>query len=148
MNAKQPNRKPRIGVDQYGRTPLHYAAADSQPAEVVRLLALGANANLQDDDGWSALHFAAQAVSAECAATLLEAKANVFLQDSFGNTALFRAVFASNGNGSLIGLLRAAGADPLTKNKHGVSPVALARTIANYDVAQFFTDVEGPNGEA
>ena len=29
----------------------------------------------------------------------------------------------------------------MRKNRHGVSPVSLARNIANYDVAQFFTDV-------
>jgi hypothetical protein len=27
------------------------------------------------------------------------------------------------------------------KNKHGVSPASLARTIANYDIAQYFADV-------
>jgi hypothetical protein len=26
-------------------------------------------------------------------------------------------------------------------NHHGVSPLSLARTIANYDVAQFFADL-------
>ena len=38
-------------------------------------------------------------------------------------------------------LLRDSGADPLHKNNHGVSPLILARTIANYDVRQFFTDI-------
>ncbi len=141
MAGKQPKRKPREGVDEYGRTPLHYAAADSKSQEVARLLAAGANVNAQDDNGWSPLHFAAQAVSPECAVELLRAGADTSLQDSFGNTALFRAVFSSRGNGSVIQLLRRAGADPLAKNKHGVSPVSLARTIANYDVAQFFSDI-------
>jgi hypothetical protein len=35
----------------------------------------------------------------------------------------------------------AAGADPAACNNHGVSPLALARTIANYNVARFFADV-------
>ena len=148
MTGKQPKRKPRLGVDPYGRTPLHYAAADSKPDEVVRLLAAGADVNAQDDSGWSPLHFAAQAVSAECAAALIGAGASASLQDSFGNTALSTAVFASKGNVSVIRLLRQAGADPSVKNKHGVSPVSLARTIANYDIAQFFSDVAESQGEA
>ena len=68
MTAKQPKRKQREGVDSYGRTPLHYAAADSKLDEVARLLAVGANVNAQDDNGWSPLHFAAQASSSECTA--------------------------------------------------------------------------------
>lgn len=141
MTGKQPKRKQREGVDSYGRTPLHYAAADSKLDEVARLLALGANVNAQDDNGWSPLHFAAQAASSECTAELLCAGADPSLQDSIGNTALSRAVFSSSGDGSVIQFLRHAGADSSAKNKHGVSPVSLARTITNYDVAQFFSDL-------
>lgn len=141
MVSKQPRPKPREGVDSDGRTPLHYAAGNSKPDEVARLLAAGVAVNVQDDNGWSALHFAAQAESPECAAELLRAGADHSLQDSFGNTALFRTVFSSRGEGSVIRLLRQAGADPLVKNKHGVSPVSLARTIASYNVAQFFSDI-------
>jgi hypothetical protein len=42
----------------------------------------------------------------------------------------------------VIRVLRAAGADPKKKNKSGVSAVSLARTIANYDVAQFYDDIK------
>ncbi|MDP2178493.1 ankyrin repeat domain-containing protein [Methylicorpusculum sp.] len=141
MTGKQPKREPRDGFDNYGRTPLHFAAGDSLPDEVAKFIAAGVVVNVQDDNGWSALHFAAQAESLECAAELLRAEADHSLQDSFGNTALFRAVFSSRGEGSVIRLLRQAGADPFVKNKHGVSPVSLARTIANYNVAQFFSDI-------
>lgn len=141
MAGKQPRRKPREGVDGLGRTPLHYAAAESKAEDVARLLAAGADANAQDDNGWTALHFAAQAVAPDCAAELLRAGADASLRDSYGNTALFRAVFSSRGNGAVIRLLREAGADPHATNNHGVSPVSLARTIANYDVAQFFSDL-------
>jgi ankyrin repeat protein len=144
MAGRQPKRKPRAGVDQYGRTPLHGAAADSRPDEVAKLLAEGADVNAQDDNGWTPLHFAAQVVSPEITAQLLRVGANPALQDAYGNTALWKAVFASKGDGCVIALLRQAGADPLKKNNHGVSPVSLARTIANYDVAQFFNDVMEP----
>jgi len=141
MTRKQPKRKPRPGVDEYGRTPLHYAAADGQVEEVIRLLSAGANPNAQDDNGWSALHFAAQAVSSGVTEMLLAGGAQTELKDSFGNTALSTAVFESRGNGSVIQLLRRAGADPHAANSSGVTPLSLARTIANYNVGHFFTDL-------
>jgi uncharacterized protein len=141
MARKQPKRNPRPGVDEYGRTPLHYAAADGKVEEVIRLLAAGANPNAQDDNGWSPLHFAAQAVSPGATEALLAAGAQTELKDSFGNTALSTAVFESRGNGSVIQLLRRAGADPHAANSSGVTPLDLARTIANFNVRQFFTDL-------
>lgn len=142
MSGKQPKRLPRPGVDEYGRTPLHYAAGDGDLPKVVTLLAGGAAIDLQDDNGWTALHFAAQARSEEVARYLLAHGASVELADSFGNTALFEATFSSRGDGAIIRALRAAGADPLRKNKTGVSPVSLARTIGNYNVAQFYDDLK------
>jgi hypothetical protein len=37
--------------------------------------------------------------------------------------------------------LRRAAADPYAANSSGVTPLSLARTIANYNVAQFFADL-------
>ena len=141
MARKQPKRKQRPGVDEYGRTPLHYAAAEGQVEEVIRSLSDGANPNAQDADGWSPLHFAAQAVSPGSTEALLAAGAKMELKDSFGNTALSKAVFSSRGNGSVIQLLRGSGADPYAANSSGVTPLSLARTIANFDVRQFFVDL-------
>lgn len=129
--------------DRQGRTELHSAAADGDAAEVQRLLDAGAQANLQDASGWSPLHFAAQACSAECVKALLRANADVSLRDAHGNSVLLRAVFASRGDGAVIRLLRGAGADPWVQNSHGVSPVSLARSIANHDVAVHFADLGG-----
>jgi ankyrin repeat protein len=143
MARKQPKKRSRPGVDEYGRTPLHYAAGDGDAGAAQQLLAAGADPNLQDDDGWSPLHFAAQASSAPVAQLLLAAGAQVDSRDSWGNTPLAKAVFNSRGDGSLILVLRAAGANPTALNHHGVSPLSLARTIANYDVAQFFSDLPG-----
>jgi uncharacterized protein len=145
MAGKQPKRIPRPGVDEYGRTPLHYAAAEANASEVSKLLASGADRDAQDDNGWTPLHFAAQSVSSECTEKLLGAGANIRLTDSYGNTALWRAVFCSKGNGAVIKLLRTAGADPLAKNSKGTSPVSLSRTMANFEITQFFSDIPDTN---
>ncbi|MBK6510722.1 MAG: ankyrin repeat domain-containing protein [Haliea sp.] len=107
---------------------MHYAAADGNAAEVSRLLAEGASPNVQDDNGWTPAHFAAQAGSLECMSALLAAGADPALADSYGNTVLWRAVFASKGEGKLTRALRAAGADPRVTNKHGVVAAGSLRT--------------------
>ncbi len=141
MTAKRPKRKERPGVDRAGRTPLHYAAADADVQQVRHLLAAGIIPGACDDDGSTPLHFAAQSNAANVAVILLDAGAPIDPMDSNGNTPLWKAVFNSRGDGDLIKLLRARGADPYAKNKHGNSPPKLARTIANYDVRQFFSDL-------
>lgn len=142
MVGKTPRRSARPGLDAYGRTPLHYAASDDKLETLVELIGQGLDPNAGDDNGWTPLHFAAQANSAACVKALLEAGANTLSVDSVGNSALLRAVFSSQGNGEVIFLLREAGADPLHKNAAGVSAVSLAHMIANYPVAQFFSDVD------
>jgi len=129
------------GSDRLWRTPLHYAAADAKLEEMKSLLSIGLDVNNQDKNGWSPLHFAAQSQSEEVTKLLLNAGANVDAQDSHGNTALFRAVFCCRGDGKVIELLRSHGANPSFENHYGVSPVGLASTIANYDIARFFIDV-------
>lgn len=139
------NRKPksitRPGVDSLGRTPLHYAAADAKEEEILRLITEGADPKVKDDNGWSPLHFAAQSNVPSILALLVEAGAEVDSMDLNGNTPLSRAVFCSEGNGESIQYLRDAGADPLKANNYGVSPLSLARQIANYDIATFFSDL-------
>ena len=141
MATRRPKRVRAPGEDQMGRTELHYAAAAGNANDVLKLLNDGLDTNATDDNGWSPLHFAAQAGSAAVASLLLQAGAYVDAKESNGNTPLFRAVFTSMGQGELIQLLRSAGADPRAVNHHGVSPVMLARTIANYDIAKFFADI-------
>src|SRR5262245_55638564 len=102
MTGKQPKRKPRPGVDQLGRTPLHYAANDGNVVRVRELLDSGLVANESDDNGWTPLHFAAQVNSTAVAEMLLKAGSLVDARDSHGNTPLFKAVFNSKGAGDLI----------------------------------------------
>jgi len=141
MTKKHPKRLPRPGVDEYGRTPLHYAAGDGDPARVAALLEAGHDPNLQDDDGRTPMHCAAEANAPAVVEVLLQAGAEVDVADAWGNTPLGKAVFNSRGEGAVIRLLRERGADPYRENNSGVSPLSLARLIANFDVAQFFTDL-------
>lgn len=141
MVRKQPKRTPRPGVDEYGRTPLHNAVIDRDFARARELILAGAAVAAADDEGWTPLHFAAQASSVDLARLLLDHQAPIDPQDVAGNTPLFKATFSSRGDGSVVALLRARGADPWLANGSGVSPVALARTIANYDVRRFYADL-------
>ncbi len=128
-------------LDRDGRSALHYAARDGDLIAARKLVAAGMEVNLQDKDGWSPLHFAAQARSADLAEFLINHGAIVDAQDRFGNTPLAKATFESRGDGAVIKILRAAGADPEKQNKSGISPVSLARMIANFDVARFYDDL-------
>lgn len=141
MTKKQPKRTERPGVDRLGRTPLHYAANEGRTRDAASLLTERADPNAKDDNGFTPLHFAAQSESLEIAKLLLANGAEVDAGDSNGSSPLLRAVFACSGEGSLIIALRSAGADPLKENNHGVSPLSLARDIANFDVGQFFSDL-------
>jgi len=87
------------------------------------------------------LHFAAQGQHFQIATLLLDAGATVDVQDNNRNTPLSNAVFSSKGRGDLIKLLRQRGANPHAANNYGVTPLSLARTIANYNVAQHFSDL-------
>ena len=142
MTKKISKKLDRPGDDRLGRTPLHVAAIEGSFDEASRLVAAGADPNAQDDNGWTPLHFAAQSGNLQIADLLLVSGADVDRRDSNGNSALFRAVFAFSGDGTFIAALRAKGADAKRENNHGVSPLALARTIANRNVSQFLSDLQ------
>lgn len=124
-----------------GLSSLHQAAVDDDAKAIEALLTQGHSPDFRDRHGHTALHIAAQEYAVSAAAALLHAGATVDAEDPFGNTPLFTAVFHSRGRGELIRLLRSQGADPLHGNTGGQTPAGLARLIANYDIAQFFTDL-------
>jgi len=140
-SSPNPGRKARPGVDRAGRTPLHNAVIDQNAQLVSDLLKNGADVNVQDDGGWTPLHFAAANTSLEIVEYLIAAGCSIDPQNLHGNSPLSTAVFTSRGNGAIIIVLRSAGASAHLANKNGVSPLKLARTIANFPVSQFFQDL-------
>lgn len=97
------------------------------------------NRDLAQQQGWSRDQFIEFHV--DVAAALLEAGADVNRGNRFGNGPLFVAVFNSRGRGEMIELLRSHGANPHATNATGQTPAGLSRLIANYDVSQFFADL-------
>jgi uncharacterized protein len=115
--------------DEFGRSAIHYAAANGDTAEVSRLLAGGADPGESDNVGFTPLHFAAQEQHPAVIGLLLDAGADVQATDRWGNTPLWRAVFTAHGDISTSATLVAAGADPDTVNSTGVSPRQLAERM-------------------
>jgi ankyrin repeat protein len=131
-------------TDRDGRLPLHHAALADDLGEVEARLAADDDPNLGDREGCTPLQFAAQEGALDAARRLLDAGAEVDPVNRFGNTPLFVAVFNSRGPGDLIDLLRTRGADPVAANHSGQTPLALARLIADFDVAQHFAELPPP----
>ena len=127
--------------DRGGRLPLHYAALENNVADAEARIAAGDDVSFADKQGFTPLHFAAQENALDVARTLLDNGAAIDPVNRFGNTPLWIAVMASKGRGDLIALLRERGADPYRANDSDVTPVALARMIGNYPVAQYFADL-------
>jgi uncharacterized protein len=125
-------------VDGDDRTPLMHASIDGRDQIVPLLINANCSLNSKDKAGYTALHFAAQNFHLNIAKILLESGVSVDPQDMHGNTPLWRATFNSKGKGEMIKLLLSYGADKNLKNSSGKAPIDLAKTIANYDLAQFF----------
>ena len=127
------NRPP---ADVMGRVPLHYAAlfGDLQGAE--SLIAAGADVHVMDHDGQTPLHYAAQGNAATVAELLLEHGADVDVPDHDGNTPLWNAALRTRGEGAVVSLLLAHGADPLHLNGSGRTPAELTRALGGGEITR------------
>mmetsp|Transcript_32850 Transcript_32850/g.45619 ORF Transcript_32850/g.45619 Transcript_32850/m.45619 type:complete len:235 (+) Transcript_32850:66-770(+) len=74
--------------NQYGATPLHWAASEDHVEVVKVLLRYGANPNAKACDGCTPLHFACREDSFKSASVLLECGANVTSRTNQGSCAL------------------------------------------------------------
>ena len=121
---------------------LHKAVLDGDIELVKKLIESGFDVNEKDNNLFAPLHYATQEFSTkreclEIIKILLYAGANIETRDENGNTPLSNAVYWFRGDPCLINLLLENGADKFNENDYGVSPYALAETIANYPVLQY-----------
>ena len=128
-----PKRKPRPGMDEYGRTPLWYHALNGDVVGIRAELAAGADPSFGDDVSYSPLHAAVQEGRVEAVQVLLAAGADPNKADKHGNGPLWMAVLSAPKavRVEIIAALLVAGADPDHKNRVGRSPREVATEIGH-----------------
>jgi ankyrin repeat protein len=116
---------------------MHAILAEDTDVEMIRfLIEHGADVNTRDQgQEWTPLAFAARDQNVEAVRELLRAGALPESRDVFGNTPLFRAVMNRLPSHELVKMLLNAGADPRRKNNYDVSPLDLAVTMGNTEIA-------------
>ena len=139
-----PKRKPRPGVDEYGRAALWYRALEGDAGGVQSEIAAGADPSASDDAGYTPLHIAVQERRAVIVTLLLGAGADPNRADKHGNGPLWTAVYwacrrdRTDANIEMIGLLLRGGADPEHKNRVGKSPRDFALEAGDDAVRSLF----------
>lgn len=118
-----PKRKPRAGVDEYGRTALWNHAFAGDLEGVKQALASGADLNAGDDVGYTPLNVAIQQKQVEVVKLLLESGADPNRADHDGNVPLWTAVHNWGHDDRIVLLLLHKGADPRIANNYGRSPL-------------------------
>lgn len=103
------------------------------PEEIQRLLALGADINIQNYKGKTGLHCAAKAGFLKVINLLIENGAIVDAADNDGETPLFEAIRSTIKNGekqrSALEALLIKGANPNVKNRKGQTPLQVAKRM-------------------
>ena len=113
--------------DDFGMTPLHYAAAvATTEARLHALLAAGADLTATAENNATPLHLAATYNQThKIVATLIRAGASTEVVDAQGNRPLHRAA-QFNGNTAVVAALLAAGTDPDATGEHNAAPLHFA----------------------
>jgi len=124
--------------DEFGFTPLHWAAFNGH-AEVARLLLdRGADVDARSKNGLTPLHLAAFHGHAKVAGLLLDKGADVNAGDVIGGTPLHFA--AAGGQLDIARLLLDRGADVNAKTENGLTPLHLASLNGHVDVARLLLE--------
>ncbi|MBV9928155.1 MAG: ankyrin repeat domain-containing protein [Acidobacteria bacterium] len=139
-----PKRKPRPGVDEYGRTPLWKFAFAGDEGGVRRELATGADPSAGDDAGYTPLHVAVQEGRIEVVKLLLRLGADPNRVDKYGNGALWTAVYQgyrsdrTEANLTIVRLLLRSGANADHKNAAGRTPREFAIEAGDESLKSLF----------
>ena len=107
--------------DEFGWTPLYWAASTGQTAAAEFLVAQGADVQAKTKDEATPLHQAASAGEVRLVELLISKGAGVNVQDTQGNTPLHRAV--GSGHKALVELLISKGAGVNVQDKGGITPL-------------------------
>uniref|UniRef100_H0VJD1 Transient receptor potential cation channel subfamily A member 1 n=1 Tax=Cavia porcellus TaxID=10141 RepID=H0VJD1_CAVPO len=109
-------------MDNYGNTPMHWAAENNQVESVKFLLIHGANPNLRNNNMMAPLHIAVQGMHNEMAKVLIEhSSTNINLEGENGNTAVM--ITCTKDNSEILEILLKKGAKLCKSNKWGDFPV-------------------------
>jgi serine/threonine-protein phosphatase 6 regulatory ankyrin repeat subunit B len=103
---------------------------------VEKLLARGADVNLQDNDGDTALHGAAESGNVEIVRLLLSKDAKLDVKNKQGGTPLMWA--AARGNEEAAALLLSQSADPSLKDNDGITAAQWAVRNKRENIVQLF----------
>ncbi|KAM6216105.1 transient receptor potential cation channel subfamily A member 1 [Rhynchocyon petersi] len=109
-------------MDNFGNTPLHWAAEGNQVESTKFLLSRGANPNLRNSSMMAPLHIAVQSWHNEVVKVLTEHKStNVNLEGENGNTSV--VIACSKDNSEALQILFNKGAKTCIPNKWGCFPI-------------------------
>ena len=117
-------------VEDYGMTPLHWAARAGAAACAELLVANGADVDALNKARRAPLQLAAEADQADIIRLLAKHGADLDTQDRKGRTPLHRATY--EGRVSAAEALLEVGADPMVLNKSGKNAFEVARKEAKY----------------
>ena len=121
--------------DQYGNTPLHYAAGNGRDKIARLLIQNGADVDARNNEGNTPLH---RAWSAEVATLLIQKGADIHASNQNGDTPLHRA--AAKGNDKIAALLIKKGADVNASDKNGDTPLHDAAGSGKDNVAELLIE--------
>lgn len=111
-----------------GASFLQTAIVNKQTEIALDLLERKIDINSQDKKGMSSLHYLGWYPNIILAEQFIQLGANVNHKDKYGNTPLWYAVFFSKREYSYVNLLLQNGADPLSMNNVGKTPIMCAQT--------------------
>lgn len=128
--------------NRQGRTGLSYAAGSSKYVVAELLLEVGADPNIQDDNGMSALHIACCTGSLDTIKLLVNSGAFIYLRDNRGDIPLHHAIRCGRSI-EIIEYLVSCDIDALhASNYSGETPLQYAESLDEKQIYAAMLDVQ------